>query len=54
MVAAAMADGKTRIEQENLIERGYENLVSVSVRLESGQKMFVRKDGFNGRTKEKS
>ena len=23
-----MADGKTRIEQENLIERGYENLVS--------------------------
>ena len=22
------ADGKTRIEQENLIERGYENLVS--------------------------
>ena len=28
VVAAAMADGKTRIEQENLIERGYENLVS--------------------------
>ena len=28
VVAAVMADRKTRIEQENLIERGYENLVS--------------------------